>query len=114
MAETPGSAKIPDSRIKTDPKTSGLSQEVILALLTSKNQPNPKDRGKYEKTEHFARVKIAVLELYKTCVLCHSGKNLVVHHRNYRNLFQEHLFEDVILICNRCHGRYHRGHRGRT
>lgn len=114
MAETPGSAKIPDNRIKTDPKASELSQEVILALLTSKNKPNPKDRGKYEKTEHFRRLKAAALALYRSCVLCNGTKNLVVHHRNYLNLFQEHLTEDVVVVCNFCHGKYHRGHRGRS
>ena len=100
-------------RVETPHNRSGLSKDVVLRLLTCDNKPDAKDRVKYEKTKHFLRLRERVEEVYGTCVLCEGGKNLVTHHRNYRNLFREHVFKDVGLLCQRCHGRYHRGHRGR-
>jgi len=101
-----------ENRVVTDPNDAGLKPEVVLRLLSCNNKPKTPDRVKYEKSEHFEKVKSAVQTLYKVCVLCGASKNLVTHHRNYRNLFREHLTEDVTLLCQRCHGRYHRGHRG--
>ena len=100
-------------RIEISPYRSGLDKEVINRLLTCNNKPEVRDRQKYEKTKHFLRLKTRVEEVYQTCVLCEGSKNLVTHHRNYRNLFREDVYRDVVLMCQRCHGRYHRGHRGR-
>ena len=100
-------------RVETPHNRSGLSKDVVLRLLTCDNKPDAKDRVKYEKTKHFLRLRERVEEVYGTCVLWEGSKNLVTHHRNYRNLFREDIFKDVVLLCQRCHGRYHRGHRGR-
>jgi hypothetical protein len=100
-------------RVEVDPVDSGLCGDVVLRLLSCGNRPDRRDREKYEKTDHFARVREGVEGMYGTCVLCNRSKNLVVHHRHYRSLFREDLVRDVVLLCQRCHGRYHRGHRGR-
>ena len=100
-------------RVETPHNRSGLAKDVVNRLLLCGNRPDTRDRAKYEKSKHFLRLKERVEEGYQTCVLCESGKNLVTHHRNYRNLFREHVYKDVVLLCQRCHGRYHRGHRGR-
>ena len=99
--------------VEIDPMSSGLDKEVVLRLLSCKNRPDRRDRSKYEKTEHFGRVKNQALGVYRSCALCNVRKNLAVHHRHYRSLFREHLLRDVVVLCQKCHGRYHRGHRGR-
>lgn len=98
----------------------GLDQAVVLRLLGSKNKPDPKDRRKYEETEWFRQLKEAAIKYFGCCVLCEAGrtsdwemkvKKLTIHHRNYRHWFDESLATDVTVLCHRCHGSYHRGHR---
>ena len=99
--------------VEVDPMSSGLDTDVVLRLLSCENRPDRGDRSKYEKSEHFGRVKNGALGVYRSCVLCNARKNLAVHHRHYRSLFREHLFRDVVVLCQTCHGRYHRGRRGK-
>jgi len=99
--------------VEVDPMSSGLDTDVVLRLLSCENRPDRGDRSKYEKSEHFGRVRNGALGVYRSCVLCNARKNLAVHHRHYRSLFREHLFRDVVVLCQTCHGRYHRGRRGR-
>ena len=98
-------------RVVTKPYESGLDPNVVTRLLACKNRPDPKDRVKYEKTEHFAKIKSLCVMLQGSCVLCGLANKdkLTAHHRNYYNLFRESALTDVSCICNRCHGSYHRG-----
>lgn len=98
----------------------GLDQAVVLRLLASKNKPEARDRKKYEATEWFKSLKKSAIQYFGSCVLCEAGrtsdwemkvKKLVVHHRNYRHWFDESMATDVTVLCHRCHGSYHRGHR---
>ena len=74
-------------RVETPHNRAGLAKDVVLRLLTCENRPDAKDRVKYEKSSHFLKLKGRVEEVY--------------------------VYKDVVLLCQRCHGRYHRGHRGR-
>lgn len=95
--------------VKSDPFAQGLPREVVIALLKCKRAPDRATQAKYHKTPHFAALKEAALELYKTCVSCgKDGGGLTVHHRHYRSLFCEHLTHDVVLVCSRCHAHIHR------
>lgn len=96
----------------------GLGQETMLRLLHCRNRPDPKDVAKYYRTDWFRGLTREALQYFGSCVLCERGrgmdmadkaKALVVHHRNYRHWFDESLSTDVTLLCNPCHGRYHRG-----
>jgi HNH endonuclease len=41
-----------------------------------------------------------------TCQLCDSKDKLQVHHRRYDNIGHESL-SDLIVLCDRCHSRFH-------
>lgn len=41
------------------------------------------------------------------CALCDSTDNLHLHHKHYKNLYNE-TFADVIPLCRTCHKRHHR------
>lgn len=62
---------------------------------------------KYLKTPHWRAIRLLALKMYKSCVICNSKKKLDVHHRNYDHLFEEIITEDLIVLCNDCHGLYH-------
>jgi hypothetical protein len=109
---------------RTDPFSAAIAQGMaraeILRLLGCRNKPAVSDRRKYEGTEWFRALKAAAIHYFGSCVLCEAGKNLefedklkrlVIHHRNYRHWFDESMSTDITLLCTRCHGRYHRGHR---
>ena len=47
--------------------------------------------------------------LGRECMRCSEKENLIVHHRNYDNLYRE-TTDDVEILCKRCHpsADYHR------
>lgn len=76
----------------------------------------PEKRGKelggllyrdYLQTPEWREKSRLVREFYHNrCALCNSSKNLNVHHRTYWNRGNE-LPEDLILLCNECHKKFH-------
>lgn len=63
------------------------------------------------KRYYQAREWFAICERVKErdgfrCVLCNSDKNLVVHHRTYKNFGNENL-EDLVTLCLGCHKIFH-------
>lgn len=60
----------------------------------------------YLQTEHWKVLRLKVIRVYRTCVLCNADKDLRVHHRHYDSLGEEDIYRDVALLCNRCHNRY--------
>ena len=38
-----------------------------------------------------------------TCQKCGSGRNLNVHHLNYKHLGNENVYDDLITLCETCH-----------
>jgi 5-methylcytosine-specific restriction endonuclease McrA len=61
----------------------------------------------YLRTAHWHRVRELALERARcVCALCPATDRLQVHHRNYaRRGFEQP--EDVIVLCEDCHGRHH-------
>ena len=71
--------------------------------------PNKKEAYlEYLKSNEWKEKRLEVIKLYKTCVLCNSNHSFHVHHRKYTNLGKEDLNKDVVLLCSKCHGNYHR------
>lgn len=65
--------------------------------------------AEYLRTDHWLTLRQRVLKRYKhRCQLCGNGSWLEVHHRSYENLGAEK-WADVVLLCSRCHRRFHRG-----
>ena len=61
----------------------------------------------YLKTPHWLGVRKKAFEFYgRRCQLCNRGRKLQVHHNNYACLWWETL-PDVIVLCDRCHERFH-------
>jgi len=59
-------------------------------------------------TPYWLTIRRYLLWKYEACQLCLSEDGLQVHHRSYRFRGAEvfHL-EDLIVLCNDCHGRFH-------
>ena len=65
------------------------------------------DYQEYLNTDHWKEKRQEALEEYGySCVLCGSGPNLEVHHRNYFNLWRENITKDLIVLCDKCHEKY--------
>jgi 5-methylcytosine-specific restriction endonuclease McrA len=62
----------------------------------------------YLKTAHWQHFRSEALKFYQgKCQLCSSkDRQLEVHHRNYDNVGCE-TFNDVIVLCEDCHGKFH-------
>jgi hypothetical protein len=65
------------------------------------------DYNKYLSTYHWKHFRKEAYKFYNyECSLCKSKDNLNLHHKNYDNLGRE-TFNDVILLCNKCHKIHH-------
>jgi len=61
----------------------------------------------YLKSDKWKRKRYAVLQRDGfRCVRCGSKNNLQVHHKTYRNIFNEPL-SDLITLCKKCHKKQH-------
>ena len=90
--------------IHTAYRDSGLKPAVILRLLSGDH--TPADRRAYYRTEHYSKLKAALIEATgEHCQLCRRKSGLAVHHNTYDRMFCERVEEDVLLICKRCHKR---------
>lgn len=56
---------------------------------------------------HWVKFRKEIISSRKICQHCCSKKNLNIHHKNYNNLGKE-TNEDVIILCNNCHSRFHK------
>lgn len=83
-----------------------IDSTYVIALMQMRGM----SYKEYLKTAHWQHFRQEALKFYRyTCQLC-DGKNrqLDVHHRTYDNLGCE-TFNDVIVLCDDCHGKHH-GH----
>jgi hypothetical protein len=48
------------------------------------------------------------------CQLCDRDKRLHVHHRTYRRLGTDDEGRDLLVLCERCHGKFHGRGQGTT
>jgi 5-methylcytosine-specific restriction endonuclease McrA len=61
----------------------------------------------YLKSKHWIETKNKILLKYHyRCQLCNNNKLLEVHHNNYENIGEE-IETDLILLCKKCHSKYH-------
>ena len=96
--------------LKSDPYAQGLDRDLAIHLVTATRAPTKQAQARYCHTPHFRALREAAVEVYGTCVLCGrtpESTTLTIHHRNYRHLFEEDIQKDVVLICQRCHRKYH-------
>jgi 5-methylcytosine-specific restriction endonuclease McrA len=61
------------------------------------------------KSDYWEIVREVVLERYgEKCALCGNPHQLNVHHRDYSHRGMEHEhFDDLIVLCYACHGKFH-------
>lgn len=65
------------------------------------------DYKEYLNSDNWRKIKSKALDYYgNSCVLCGVNTNISVHHRNYKNLYKETVF-DLVVLCNRCHKFVH-------
>lgn len=67
------------------------------------------DYGEYLRSAHWYHVREVMIKYAKNrCQICDSDeKPLHVHHRNYKDLGEEHP-SDLIVVCDRCHDHIHK------
>jgi len=68
---------------------------------------NQMDYKSYLQTDHWQRFRLEAIEhCGGKCQLCGKTEMLQVHHKNYKNRGWE-TFDDVIVICSKCHDKQH-------
>lgn len=62
----------------------------------------------YLRTPEWKAIRLEVInDRHGKCERCQSTKNLQVHHKTYKNLFNESL-KDLELLCSKCHREHHK------
>lgn len=61
----------------------------------------------YLKSEHWINLKKETLTRRGWCQNCGTNKKLLLHHKNYKCLFNEKA-EDIIILCIKCHHIKHK------
>lgn len=61
----------------------------------------------YLLSNEWLSIRLDILTSRKVCERCGSKKRLQVHHKHYRNIFNEEP-EDLELLCDRCHKKEHK------
>ena len=62
----------------------------------------------YLRTPEWKAIRLEVInDRQGKCERCQSTKNLQVHHKTYKNLFNESL-KDLELLCSKCHREHHK------
>lgn len=86
------------------------SNEVVEQNKVNENKSKNKEKitsyKDYLKSEHWIKISTELKDRIKKCQLCSSTKNLNVHHNTYKNLGHEEP-EDLIVLCNECHKKFH-------
>lgn len=106
-------------RWKLDQKSNLISYSLekncmkspVAPFLTQTATVESKTRARYLeylKSDHWKEKKIKLFETWKICQLCGSKKYLQVHHKNYRNLYNEEVEKDLVVLCSFCHNKLHK------
>ena len=84
-------------------------QQIIEDEQVYRSKLKYDDYAQYLKGERWLLVKIgALIRANFQCQSCGSQKHPEVHHKTYIRCGEE-LPEDLAVLCDRCHGRIHRG-----
>lgn len=63
----------------------------------------------YLKSEHWRNLRLMALNRDRwRCVRCPQNQHLEVHHRFYRDRWEDSVVEDLETLCSVCHEREHR------
>lgn len=66
----------------------------------------------YITSPRWFYVRRLVFDKYgKKCKRCESKKKLHVHHKTYERLGNENIETDLVVLCNKCHDKYHKKHK---
>ena len=60
----------------------------------------------YLKSDHWKKLRERKISGSPFCFICHLEKNLHVHHKSYKRLYQENI-KSLKVLCNRCHHDVH-------
>lgn len=62
----------------------------------------------YITSPEWFNVRTKVFNLYgRYCIRCKSSRKLHVHHKTYERLGHENIETDLVVLCNKCHDKYH-------
>ena len=95
--------ELKENKKKNKPKI--LNPELIKGFHI--NDLPDKEYAAYLNSTEWKKIREEAIELYQSCVLCASRNSLEVHHRTYANFKNENITRDLIVICSRCHAKYH-------
>ena len=67
-----------------------------------------KEYKDYLKSKEWATIRIELFTIRgKNCERCNSNKNLQIHHKTYKNIFNEEP-GDLEILCGGCHEAEHK------
>lgn len=70
---------------------------------------NKEEYNKYLLSKEWQAKRLACFKLYgKRCYLCQSEKKIHVHHRTYKNLYDEDVEKQLIPLCEKHHSFLHK------
>lgn len=80
------------------------SQEVLSKIADLRALPYKE----YLQTEHWRLTRERALQLgWHRCVICHATEHLNVHHRTYDSVGNEDVANDLVVLCQDCHAKFH-------
>ena len=99
------------NRVRTDQKNRyiWLLEDKISSLQDDEViDYNSMDYSEYLQTDYWKTLsKQCKEEAWNKCKLCNSSKNLNTHHRSYKNRWLVWEKDDLIVLCNKCHAKFH-------
>lgn len=78
---------------------------MFLPVLTSSNNMTNKYK-QYLNSKEWLDIRLDIITTRKKCERCGSTNRLQVHHKTYKNIFNEEP-EDLELLCGGCHKKEH-------
>ncbi len=65
--------------------------------------------ARYLQTQHWQDIRaLALRRAGNKCQLCSAKEALEVHHNSYEYRGEEHIYpEDLVVLCEDCHSRFH-------
>jgi 5-methylcytosine-specific restriction endonuclease McrA len=92
------------------PKVKNNKQPVKVKSKKEKKKEFVKKKNKYHNyllSDEWAQLKIDLFQNRgRKCEYCGKTKDLHVHHKTYKNIFNEEP-EDLIILCRKCHNKEH-------
>lgn len=62
----------------------------------------------YLNSWYWKTIRNYIVVTRKRCELCNSTMKLNVHHKTYKHRgYESEYLEDLILLCNNCHAKFH-------